>query len=716
MQDIVCGGRFAGGIGTNLKRPTAAMLAQTPHGGETMTADSHELREAMTPAVGVPATTTAAVATPPRPPPLVTAAAMTTAPTTGRKEIHLATTTTATAKTTKTADGDLSSVKLDFGDLPFCFDSAKEVFVFAAHHIHPSIGASYNTPCLKEDKYGNPSTNILIPLAPCIYRCCYTNDDAFDQKEPVSLQSCLLKLGVLRFLSQECKNLNDLLWHRLNPSSLAVHDKDDDDDDNDDDDDDSTSHSNRYETTALNAEELGKTRIMEFLSSCGIYERLCQLILQQANNVSNRIKEVVKNKTEKNISNKNPYRIPQIHVDRLDEFLAAVARLAPSLGKAREEIAKTQCVNFYPGLGELSPGSKVICYPEGTTTSPPVGCKVVRCWYDYDEEIKSDKEMARPQQTVRRRFILEVEFIVSVGNELVFVTATDIYPDFNNIPPRSQKVVPLRDLRHRKLHPDQNPEDDEVLLQRLQQRGEFYASVATKGCYIEYYPNSFFPIVGSAGAGSGWSRTNSNKTIARPLKKGGRVMVDVKRGILEGHKPVRYGTASSANVSDAVNEVMEVCQETGQTGTAVRFRRCILPDSLHLKSKQQWGECSDRNHLWQSWYMVTGFSFTARVWGKLLLGLPRLVAMEQQDGTSKTSRSTVHGKRPRDSMPKRANGLSDRVGSCSTCCYINFQEQAVRQLVLTKEKKEQILAVARNAVSGVITKSKHDTVEITMNE
>jgi hypothetical protein len=34
-----------------------------------------------------------------------------------------------------------------------------------------------------------------------------------------------------------------------------------------------------------------------------------------------------------------------------------------------------------------------------------------------------------------------------------------------------------------------------VVLKTLQQRGEFYASVATKN-YLEYHPNLFFPIIG----------------------------------------------------------------------------------------------------------------------------------------------------------------------------------------------------------------------------
>jgi hypothetical protein len=112
--------------------------------------------------------------------------------------------------------------------------------------------------------------------------------------------------------------------------------------------------------------------------------------------------------------------------------------------------------------------------------------------------------------------------VVSVGDELVFVAATDVYPEYHDL----TRNVPVKDLTHRKLTDNA---EDLLLLTRLQQRGEFYASVATKNHYLEYYPDSFFPIIGG-----GW-----NSNAVRPLSKGGRVMVDVKRGILEGHIPIR---------------------------------------------------------------------------------------------------------------------------------------------------------------------------------
>jgi hypothetical protein len=85
-------------------------------------------------------------------------------------------------------------------------------------------------------------------------------------------------------------------------------------------------------------------------------------------------------------------------------------------------------------------------------------------------------------------------------------------------------------------------EEDATLMNRLQKRGAFYASVATDNHYLEYHPNAFFPIIG------GWGNN-----AVRPLSKSGRVMVDVKRGSLEGHIPVR---GSSDGMSDTVKGVV----------------------------------------------------------------------------------------------------------------------------------------------------------------
>merc|ERR1712176_1622238 len=102
--------------------------------------------------------------------------------------------------------------------------------------------------------------------------------------------------------------------------------------------------------------------------------------------------------------------------------------------------------------------------------------------------------MNRATNKVKRQFILVIEFLISVGDELVFVAASEVYPEFHDL----NRNVAIKDLTHVKLCP--HTEADDVLLQRLQERGQFYASVATKNHYLEYEPNSFYPIIGG-----GWS-------------------------------------------------------------------------------------------------------------------------------------------------------------------------------------------------------------------
>ena len=487
-------------------------------------------------------------------------------------------------------------------------------------------------PTLVDDEHGNAQTDILIPLAPCAYRMC---DYTLSKREPLELRRCVLKLGVLRCLQRECKTLNDLLWHRFSPSD-----------------------SDGRITGTMEEDELGKVRFMELLSNCGVYQKVAELILQRTGQVLDAAAATSKTNGNGAVdTSRNPYRIPQIRVDELDEFLAAINELYPALQQAREEITESQTVSFFPGLGELfCPGSMLLSYPEGMEGSP-LGCSCVQSWYV--------EELNKATNKMKRRFVLVVEFIVSVGDELVFVAASDVYPEFHD----TSRNQPIRDLTHRKLSPDTNA-DDKALLQRLQRRGEFYASVATKNHYLEYYPDSFFPIIGG-----GW-----NSNAVRPLSKGGRVMVDVKRGILEGHMPVRG--SSSDGMSDTVKEAIKLFEQSKRTGVAVPFRTAILPDvegTKHTNGKNgalsslSRGD-SDRASLWQAWPMLTGFSFTARVWGKLLLGMPK-----------------AHGNTADSSIAP---------ASSSSCGYINFREKAFEQLVLAEDKKELIRAVARNAGGG----------------
>ncbi|KAL7573806.1 hypothetical protein ACA910_007832 [Epithemia clementina (nom. ined.)] len=528
----------------------------------------------------------------------------------------------------------------------FHYEESLEAFLF---------DFANETPRLTRDASGNMQTDILVPLPPCVYRM---TDYTLAKKEPILLQRCLLKLNVLRCLARECDNLNRLLWHRFCPSTKEYQHR---------------------KTHTLEEDELGKARFMELISNCGVFQKVSELVLQRAGQVADKVANVTASDAVDNDGtsngNKNPYQIPQVRVEGLEDFLQTIEQLVPTLKQARDEIEQTQSVNFFPGLGELfCPGSKVLCYPEGMEGSP-LGCSCVQSWYS--------EELNKATNKMKRKFVLVVEFVVSVGDELVFVAATDVYPEFHD-PSRS---VPLRDLTHRKLDPVKNAEDAS-LLQRLQQRGELYASVATHNHYLEYYPHSFFPIIGG-----GW-RNNA----VRPLSKGGRVMVDVKRGILEGHLPVR---GTSDGMSDTVKEAIKLFEQNKRTGIAVPFRTAILPgfDSGHLskKKKLQMGDIdergdSDRSSLWQSWPMLTGFSFTARVWGKLLLGMPKDVPSGFKQGhmVKRTSKSK---------LGVQLGGLGGE-GSCGNCGYIVFQEQAFEQLVLADDKKELIRAVARNAGGG----------------
>uniref|UniRef100_A0A6S8JUK5 AAA+ ATPase domain-containing protein n=1 Tax=Amphora coffeiformis TaxID=265554 RepID=A0A6S8JUK5_9STRA len=561
------------------------------------------------------------------------------------------------------------------GSGPYSFDKERRAFVFFREGQKATdFVPTFVTTTLQNNDNDNQQqgqqeqhTDIIVPLAPCVYRMC---DYTIAKREPVALERCVLKLGVLRCLQRECQTLNALLWHRLSNTSGG--------------------------SSSLEEDELGKVRFMELLSNCGVYQKVAEMILQRVGQVQDEMANKPQaiddddnddddddgNDTptprQTSSHNKmdrshNPLGIPQIKVDALDQFLETIETLYPALQQARDEIRESLTVSFYPGLGELfSPGSQLLCHPEGMEGSP-LGCSCVQSWYA--------EEINKATGKTKRRFVLVIEFVVSVGDELVFVAASDVYPEFHD----TSRNQPIRDLTHRKLLPHSNP-DDKALLHRLQQRGEFYASVATKNHYLEYYPDSFFPIIGG-----GW-----NSNAVRPLSKGGRVMVDVKRGILEGHMPVRG--SSSDGLSDTVKEAIKLFEQSKRTGVAVPFRTAILPgfeDTAHPAPTNNVRGDSDRPHLWQAWPMLTGFSFTARVWGKLLLGMPKPTTIKAPDRSLLTRQDS-----PRRAPSKRFGveiAALGGEGSCGNCGYITFQEKAFDQLVLAEDKKELIRAVARNA-------------------
>lgn len=108
----------------------------------------------------------------------------------------------------------------------------------------------------------------------------------------------------------------------------------------------------------------------------GVYQKVSELILKRAGACHDRVAN-----NNKGGDKNNPYQIPQVHVDGLDEFLEGLEKLYPSLQKSRDEIEETQTVSFYPGLGELfTPGAKLVCHPEGMEGSP-LGCSCVQSWY-----------------------------------------------------------------------------------------------------------------------------------------------------------------------------------------------------------------------------------------------------------------------------------------------------------------------------------------------
>ncbi len=216
---------------------------------------------------------------------------------------------------------------------------------------------------------------IEVPLAPLVYRACdFTFEKAVRNQTKVKANHCVRKLGILRALQRERGAFNALLESRLEASD------------------------------PMEEEELGKTRFLELLSNGGVARKVVEILLTE---IAKAIDDNKKNTIQVTI---------EVAIDGLDDFLGKIEEVVPELALARTEIETTQSVSFYPGLGELfCPGSQLVCYPEGMEGSP-LGCSCVQSWYSEDHNQATGK--------TKRRFVLVIEFIVSVGDELVFVAMT----------------------------------------------------------------------------------------------------------------------------------------------------------------------------------------------------------------------------------------------------------------------------------------------------
>lgn len=182
-----------------------------------------------------------------------------------------------------------------------------------------NLTSNFTEPKLLREE-GSNNTVIVVPLAPCVYRM---TDYTYSKKEPILLSRCINKLNVLRCLQRECDQLNLLLENRLSINN------------------------NNNNVGTIEEDELSKTRFMELLSNCGVYQKISELILQCCNDTKQKIMETGGGGGGGSVGKK--IHVPQVKVDGLLEFLQKIEELSPSLAVAREEIRNTQSVSFHPG-------------------------------------------------------------------------------------------------------------------------------------------------------------------------------------------------------------------------------------------------------------------------------------------------------------------------------------------------------------------------------
>lgn len=223
----------------------------------------------------------------------------------------------------------------------------------------------------------------------------------------------------------------------------------------------------------------------------------------------------------------------------------------------------------------------------------------------------------------QKHFHVTMEAVVLVGDHFSVATFTEVLPAWSGGQARS-----LADFTYQPVSDDEQ--------RSLLTRAEGVVKYGLGGAkYLAYSPNSFFIHTARArhnNAPSMSQATNSSRSLT-----GGRIMVDMARGASLGHFPCH-------GMDEAT---LAVIQLSG------RYRQWLSKRS-HSESSQTeslliWDQVPEE-FLITCWPALVGFSFTAKVWGHVLV-----------------------------------SGLSN----------IGFQDQAFDSLVLSQERKQMIRAVVR---------------------
>ncbi|KAI9028651.1 P-loop containing nucleoside triphosphate hydrolase protein [Hyaloraphidium curvatum] len=261
-----------------------------------------------------------------------------------------------------------------------------------------------------------------------------------------------------------------------------------------------------------------------------------------------------------------------LSVPGLDELIAAAEGLFAEDNAAYRALIAGGKITF-EALGEL--------YVPGTAVAGATGLGGVQAGFFV---VESYYDVKRTLMGFEKGFHLVLEFVVAVGAEhFAVVRFEEVLSGWQGV-----RARPLGDLAYVPMN-----EADQA---RFEERGLAYSRYGIGGpAFVQYDSGTFF-IHGGAKKQGGLAASGS-----------GRLMLDTARGIQLGHYP-------SQAADEASNALIQ---------TAGRYRRWIAdqrsksggtaPDSLFIMRELP------KQLLKFTWPALTGFSFSSKAWGHVLV-------------------------------------------------------------------------------------------------
>jgi hypothetical protein len=199
--------------------------------------------------------------------------------------------------------------------------------------------------------------------------------------------------------------------------------------------------------------------------------------------------------------------------------------------------------------------------------------RVLQSWYEQQNTLFG----------AQKNFMMEIEFLASVGDDIARVAFREPYPIS-----AFRSTRPVGDFQYQPLSAD--------LEGILRARGDQYLNVlASGGTFVAYEAGSFFPM----GTGS-----------RHALLAGGRVLLDTAKGVEYGHTAALGNDGASLGLKNAFRI----------HSSAKRY----ATETLHFEDDE-----GARANQWMLWPAVVGFSFTAKCWGLVLVAETQPIAFRR---------------------------------------------------------------------------------------